>query len=82
MLKPLLILAGTIALILGDATVVSSFEGTYFPKDRCLSDPLDPALIVSKIKEIPNRPPEKAHSGSGPSEDGSLEADLKDLLDL
>ena len=64
-------------ILLGDRAVLSGFHGPVIREDLCLFDPLDPALLVEKVKQ--------ALSGTGQEEDtmeNELEEALKDVLKL
>ena len=70
-------LRDTAVLVLGDRSIVDTFEGEGIQERLCLSDPLDPDLIASKVKEILSS---KA-KGKYLQRD-SLESDLKQFLKL
>ena len=42
----------TAVIVLGDPSFTEGFDGQSINRDRCLSDPLDPERIVSKVKEV------------------------------
>ena len=44
--------AHTVAMVLGSAAVLERFDGILIRSDLCLTEPLDPELIITKIKEI------------------------------
>ncbi len=67
----------TVVIVLGDQSIIDRFEGPGIRKELCLSDPLDPELIASKVKEVfSSKAREKR------SEHDTLEADLKHFLKL
>lgn len=67
----------TAVIVLGDPSIIDRFEGPGIRKELCLSDPLDPELIASKVKEVfSSKAREKR------SESDTLEADLKHFLKL
>jgi DNA-binding response OmpR family regulator len=67
----------TVVIVLGDPSIMDRFEGPGIRKELCLSDPLDPELIASKVKEVfSSKAKEKR------SESGALEGDLKHFLKL
>jgi len=64
-------------IVLGERSLIDKFEGHGIREELLLSDPLDPELIVAKIKEaLSLKLREKGSEGD------SLEEDLKDLLKL
>lgn len=65
----------TVAIVLGEASVVERFDGPLMPKTLCLADPFDPELIAAKIKEITSQ--KKRRTGGD-----SLENTLKKFLNL
>lgn len=67
----------TVAIVLGEAAVIDRFEGPFIRKDLCLSDPFDPELIITKVKEIISLQEKKKHA-----ESETLEKDLKHFLNL
>ena len=69
----------TNVIVLGDPSITEAFEGPGIRKELCLSDPMDPELIVTKVKGVlyGNR---KAKEKS-PERD-NLEQDLEQLLKL
>lgn len=67
----------TLAVVLGKATVIGSFKGPCVGKDRCLSDPLDPDRVLTKVKQIITRQTQKEHTAVD-----TLENDLKQFLNL
>jgi DNA-binding response OmpR family regulator len=67
----------TVVIVLGDPSIIDRFEGPGIRKELCLSDPLDPELIASKVREVfSSKAREKR------SESDALEADLKSFLKL
>ncbi|GAH14791.1 unnamed protein product [marine sediment metagenome] len=67
----------TPVMLLGDRSITDRFEGSGIREELVLSDPLDPELIVAKVKEaLSLKVKEK------PSESDTLEEDLKDFLNL
>ena len=70
-------LRDTAVIVLGDRSIVDTFEGEGIQEGFCLPDPLDPELIASKVKEILSS---KA-KGKYLQRD-SLESDLKQFLKL
>ena len=67
----------TVVIVLGDPSIIDRFEGPGIRKELCLSDPLDPELIASKVREVfSSKAREKR------SENDTLEADLKHFLKL
>ncbi len=71
------ILNHTAVILLGDPAVMSSFQGPVIRQDLCLSDPLNPALIVEKAKQVSA----ETRQVEGPGGKG-LEDALKDFLRL
>lgn len=71
------VLENRAVILLGDPTIIEGFHGPNVSKDLCLSDPLDPDLVVSKVKEA-SLP---IQAGPNP-EKAALEGELKDLLKL
>ena len=70
-------LDNTVVMLLGDPAVTEGFQGPNVRSDLLLSDPLDPDLIISKVKEVSSsRKEEQA------SETDTLEGDLQDFLKL
>ena len=67
----------TVAIVLGTAAVVESFKGSLIRSDRCLSEPLDPEFIITKLKELIMLQ-EQERSAVG----DTLEKDLKHFLNL
>ena len=64
-------------IVLGERAIINKFEGHGIREEFLLSDPLDPELIVVKIKEaLSLKLKEK------PSEGDALEEDLKNVLKL
>ena len=71
------ILEHTVVIVLGDPSIIDSFEGPGIRKELRLSDPLDPDLIASKVKQVfSSKAKEKR------SESDTLESDLKHFLRL
>ena|GEM_PF-1340438 len=67
----------TPVILLGDRSITDRFEGTGISKELFLSDPLDPELIVAKVKEVFSlKVKEKLSEGD------TLEQDLKHFLNL
>jgi DNA-binding response OmpR family regulator len=67
----------TAVIVLGDPSIIDRFEGPGISKELCLSNPLDPELIASKVSEVfSSKAKEKC------SESDALEADLKHFLKL
>lgn len=69
--------ARTVAVVLGSAAVLESFEGPLIRRDLCLPEPFDPELIITKLKEITMSQEEKRSA-----ESDTLEKDLKHFLNL
>ncbi len=67
----------TPVILLGDRSITDRFEGTGIRVELVLSDPLDPELIVAKVKEVLSLKVKEK-----PSEDDTLEEDLKHFLKL
>jgi len=67
----------TPVILLGDRSITDRFEGTGIREELFLSDPLDPELIVAKVKEVLSLKVKEK-----PSESDTLEEDLKDFLNL
>ena len=67
----------TPVILLGDRSITDRFEGTEISKELFLSDPLDPELIVAKVKEILS-----LKAKEKPSEGDTLEDNLKHFLNL
>ena len=65
-------------IVLGKEIVIDRFKGLSMRKVLCLSDPLDPELITSEIKEIVYRKKQKWKL----TESDRLEKTLKHLLHL
>jgi len=66
-----------VAIVLGDPSILDGFEVPGIPKERCLSDPLDPELIASRVEEVFSaKAREKGSKGA------SLKSDLKRFLKL
>ena len=70
-------LEDTPVIVLGDRSITDRFEGTGIRQELVLSDPLDPELIVAKVKEVLSLKVKKS-----PPEDDTLEEDLKHFLKL
>lgn len=71
------ILENRTVILLGDPTIIDGFQGPGVSAGLRLSDPLDPDLIVSKVKEASLPVP------AGPSpEKVTLEDELRELLKL
>ncbi len=65
------------AIVLGDLSIMEGFDGPSISKERCLSDPLDPELIVSTVKDaLISKAKEKRSKGD------TLVSDLKHFLKL
>lgn len=64
-------------ILLGDRSITDRFEGTGIREELVLSDPLDPELIVAKVKEVLS-----LKVNERPSEGDTLEEDLKHFLKL
>ena len=69
-------LVQSIVIVLGDPSTLGGFEEPNISKELFLSDPLDPELIVSKVKGISLRAAEKRSLGE------NLEGALKHFLRL
>ena len=67
----------TPVILLGDRSITDRFEGTGIREKLVLSDPLDPELIVAKVKEVLSLKVKE-----NPSEGDTLEEDLKHFLKL
>ena len=67
----------TPVILLGDRSITDRFEGTGISKELFLSDPLDPELIVAKVKEVFSLKVKEKFS-----EGDTLEDDLKHFLKL
>jgi len=67
----------TAVIVLGDASIIDRFEGPGIRKELCLSDPLDPELIASKVKEVFSSKAREQRS-----ETDTLEGNLKRFLKL
>jgi len=65
-------------IVLGKETVIDRFKGSRMRKVLFLSDPLDPELITSEIKEIVSKKKQKGNLAEG----DRLEQTLKHLLHL
>ncbi len=66
-----------IFIVLGIPSVISTFKGPGVHAELCLADPLDPELIVSKVKESL-----LAKSSIKENKHDHLENDLKQFLKL
>jgi DNA-binding response OmpR family regulator len=64
-------------IVLGIPSVISTFKGPGVHAELCLADPLDPELIVSKVKESL-----LAQSSQKNNRQDRLENDLKQFLKL
>ena len=69
--------AHTSAMVLGAATVLESFEDPLIRSEYCLCEPLDPELIVTKLKALIVLHKEERCAGCD-----TLERDLKHFLNL
>ena len=69
--------AHTSAMVLGAATVLERFERPLIRSEFCLCEPLDPELIVTKLKELIMLHKEERGAGCD-----TLEKDLKHFLNL
>ena len=67
----------TAVILLGDLTITGGFQGPTIRRDLLLSDPLDPELIVLKVKEVSTSKKEGKNT-----ETDTLEGELKDFLKL
>jgi len=67
----------TPVILLGDRSITDRFEGTGISKELFLLDPLDPELIVAKVKEVFSLKVKEKFS-----EGDTLEDDLKHFLKL
>lgn len=64
-------------ILLGDRAVISGFHGPVIREDLCLFGPLDPELLVEKVKQV------LAETGQKKGTMGNeLEEVLKDVLKL
>lgn len=64
-------------IVLGDPSIMEVFDGPSISKERYLSDPLDPELIVSTVKDILISKAKEKRSKSD-----ALVSDLKHFLKL
>jgi hypothetical protein len=64
-------------IVLGDQSIIDRFEGPGIRKELCLSNPLDPELIASKVKEVFSSKAREQRS-----ESDTLEGNLKRFLKL
>lgn len=71
-------LRDTGVLVLGDRSIVDTFSGEGIQNGLCLSDPLDPDLIASEVKQMILSP--KTQEKRLQRDD--LESDLKQFLKL
>lgn len=69
--------AETAVILLGDGLVLERFEESATPAELRLIDPLDPNLIVEKVKELLSSKRKEIYS-----DDVALEEDLKGFLRL
>ncbi|HUV49788.1 MAG TPA: hypothetical protein VMW78_02035 [Anaerolineae bacterium] len=70
-------LQNTAVIVIGDRSIVDTFEGEAVQNGCCLADPFDPELIASKVKQILSLKAKGKHlQGHG------LESDLKQFLKL
>ena len=69
--------AHTAMIVLGSAAVLERFEGPLIRSDLCLAEPLDPELIIAKLKELIITQKEMRNT-----ESDTLEKDLKHFLNL
>ena len=67
----------TSVILLGDAPIIDRFDGPVIRRDLCLSDPLNPKLIVAKVKGLLSLKVKEKRP-----EDSPLEEDLKEFLGL
>jgi len=70
-------LDNTVVMLLGDPAITEGFRGPNIRRDLRLSDPLDPDLIISKVKAASSSKKEEQN----PKTD-TLEGELKDFLKL
>ena len=66
-----------IAIVLGSAAVLERFEGHLIRSDLSLAEPLDPELIITKLRELIMLQVEMSNA-----ENDTLEKDLKHFLNL
>ncbi len=66
-----------VVIMLGDQSIIDRFEGPGIRKELCLSNPLDPELIASKVKEVLSSKAREQRS-----ESDTLEGNLKRFLKL
>ncbi|MBW2061992.1 MAG: hypothetical protein JRI95_10580 [Deltaproteobacteria bacterium] len=64
-------------IVFGKWSIIARFEGHGIRKELLISDPLDPELIVAKVKEALS-----LNLKEKPSERDTLEKDLKAFLNL
>jgi len=58
-------------IVLAEAGAIPTFEAEGCPSDLCLPEPIDPELVVSKVKEIVSSPPvERTSDGNAGNESG------------
>jgi DNA-binding response OmpR family regulator len=67
----------TNVIVLGDPSVIEGFEGPGLRKELCLSDPMDPELVATRVREVLYR-----NAKEKTPEKDSLEQDLEQLLKL
>ena len=60
-----------VVILLGDPTITEGFPGPWVSRDLCLPDPLDPDLIIKKIKEA-SMPDEEARVPKTDTLEGEL----------
>ena len=70
-------LQDSILILLGTPAVIGTFRGPMVHEDLCLADPIDPELIVSKVKESL-----LAKIKDKKTKKGDLERSLKQFLKL
>lgn len=71
------VLDHTAVIVLGDPSIIDRFEGPGIRRELCLSNPLDPELIASKVKGVFSSKAKERRS-----ESDTLESDLKHFLKL
>lgn len=67
----------TLVILLGEPAIILGMEGTGPGNQLCLSDPLDPDLFVTKVREAFS-----SKAKGTQTETGALEKDLEHLLKL
>ena len=67
----------SLVLVLGNSSVIDTFEGIDSENPLCLADPIDPERIVSEVKKNMERTPKH-----GDPEGRTLKDDLKKFLKL